>query len=374
MAATQQKSTPAEPKKTSSRYIVSEEIFNALPEHIAVLDANGLIVLVNNSWISFHEEYLQTGLHTTEVVGKHYLDFYKSICDASDKNGLNITQGIQSVLKKEIISCKTEYRISITPARWFLFTVKTLNESDRVIIVESDISESKEAEQMRDEFVSIASHELKTPITTLKGIAHILQLSYSKKLKGEFNKLVSTMDQQLNKLNKIIGDLVVINTPKNRSVKLYVDKFDFKILVKESVQAVKNISQMHFIEIKNNDSVHIMGDRFRLEQVMTNMLTNAVKYSPQANRIIVSSVIESNNVVFSVQDFGNGIEKEKISQIFDRYYRIKKGEMTSGLGLGMYIAAEIIKAHHGKIWLESEHGKGSIFYFSLPLFNVIENI
>ncbi len=352
----------------------AEEAFHALPGHVAILSNTGLVKFVNNPWLQFHREYQQSELEIGDVLGKHFLDYYKQIGDASDKNGLDIIQGIQSVLGREILSCKTEYRISITPPRWFMFSVIYLEETGSVLIVETDISEAREADQWRDEFISIASHELKTPITSLKGIVHILQLSYSKQMKGEFTKLVNTMDHQLIKLNKIIGDLVVVNLPRHKSVKLFVEKFEFKKLVKETVQAVRGISQMHFFEITKNDSVQISGDRFRLEQVITNLLTNAVKYSPQSNRIIVSSAADQNQLVFSVQDFGSGIEKDKLDHVFERYYRIKKGEHASGLGLGLYIAAEIIKAHNGKIWIESDNGNGSTFKFSLPIVNVLENI
>lgn len=353
---------------------VVAEALDAIPDHIAILDEDGKIMSVNHSWLSFHEQYLQPGLSISDVIGEHYLNFYRPISVASDKNGIDLIQGIEAVLKNEILSCKTEYRISVTPSRWFLFTVKSLGDSNSVIVIESNITETKESDQMREEFVSVASHELKTPITSLKGLVHILQLSYAKQFRGEFPKLVATMEHQLNKLHKIIGDLMVINTPKNAAVKLYVEQFNFRQLLKETVQAVKSTSQMHFFEIKENPNVNISGDKFKLEQVITNLLTNAIKYSPQSNKIIVSSVVDENQLVLSVKDFGKGIEKDKIEHVFQRYYRVKQNGNASGLGLGLYIASEIIKAHHGKIWVESEYGNGSTFYFSLPLFNVLENL
>jgi signal transduction histidine kinase len=165
----------------------------------------------------------------------------------------------------------------------------------------------------------------------------------------------------------MIGDLVVVNTMPGKRIRLSVERFDFKNLVSETVENVKNISQLHFLSIKENESVFINGDRFRLEQVITNLLTNAVKYSPQSNQVIVNSIVKDNQVLFSVQDFGIGIDKENATKVFERFYRVKTNSTFGGFGLGLYISAEIIKAHKGKIWVESEGGNGSVFYFSLPL-------
>ena len=175
------------------------------------------------------------------------------------------------------------------------------------------------------------------------------------------------MDSQLDKLTRIIGDLLDIYTVPGQEMTLDTVPFDFTKLVVETVDNVRNMSPLHFISIKENEPVIYIGDRFRIEQVITNLLTNAVKYSPQSNQVLISSVRKNNTIVFSVQDFGIGISQEDLASVFQRFYRVDNGAEFNGLGLGLHISSEIIKAHRGKFWAESRVGQGSIFYFSLPL-------
>lgn len=136
--------------------------------------------------------------------------------------------------------------------------------------------------------------------------------------------------------------------------------------MKETVENVANISPLHFLIIKENERFLYNGDRLRLEQVITNLLTNAVKYSPQSNRVNINSIVRNNDILFSVQDFGVGLTKENSKKIFERFYRVNNDYMFTGSGLGLYISSEIIKAHDGNMWVESEMDKGATFYFSLP--------
>jgi len=138
-------------------------------------------------------------------------------------------------------------------------------------------------------------------------------------------------------------------------------------LVQETVENVRTLSQLHFITIKQNDKVTYKGDRLRLEQVITKLLTNAVQYSPQSNQVILSSSRDKDRILLAVQDFGIGVDEENFSKVFDRFYRVNNGLRFGGLGLGLYISSEIVKAHKGELWVESRHGQGSVFYFSLHL-------
>ncbi|MEO6221433.1 MAG: PAS domain-containing sensor histidine kinase [Ginsengibacter sp.] len=347
---------------------LKDAILNSLPAQIAVLNFDGVIQTVNESWREFEKENSSPGSRQSIFIGMNYLDVCRKSNGPYSEEASNALNGISSVLNGSILSFNMEYPChSPTSQRWFLMRVHALPGSLGAVISHTDITERKAIDQMKDEFISIASHELKTPITSLKGIVHILQLSFGTKMKGEGAKLLKTMDIQLNKLTKIIGDLLVINTTQGQNVLLSKEKFDFKNVVHETVQNVKNLSQLHFLSLKENESVHLTADRFRLEQVITNLLTNAVKYSPHSNQVLISSAIKNNNILFSVQDFGIGIEKANVSRIFERFYRVTTGKTFGGFGLGLYISSEIIKAHKGKLWVESEAGKGSTFYFSLPL-------
>ena len=347
---------------------LKDAILNSLSAQIAVIDAEGFIQTVNESWINFAKENSIAAGYPEDFAGVNYLEICANASGLFSDEAPKALKGIRAVMKGTTDSFFLEYPChSPTEARWFFMKVTPLPDLEGVVISHTDITERKAIEQIKDDFVSVASHELKTPITSLKGIVHILQLSFGTKMKGEVGKLLSTMDIQLNKLTKIIGDLLVVNAMPGKKLSLSTERFNFKSLVKETVQNVKNISPLHFLSIKENESVYYKGDRFRLEQVITNLLTNAVKYSPQSNQVVINSIVQDERILFSVQDFGIGIAKENVDRIFDKFYRAKTDFALGGIGLGLFISSEIVKAHAGSVWVESELGRGSTFYFSLPL-------
>ncbi len=232
----------------------------------------------------------------------------------------------------------------------------------------TDIELHKANEQKKDEFISMASHELKTPVTSIKGYSYILQSWFENEGNSKAAELVKKMDVQVNKLTKLIGDFLNVSRVEGQHFQL--DKADFKFndLVDECVSGIQITAPTHKLIIEKNADIIYHGDRLRLEQVFSNFLNNAIKYSPDADKIIISSEIKLDNIVVSITDFGIGIEKENLNKIFNRFYRVDNTSMKfQGLGLGLYISSEIIKAHKGSFWIESEFGKGSIFSFLLPL-------
>ncbi|MDQ6889068.1 MAG: PAS domain-containing sensor histidine kinase [Bacteroidota bacterium] len=354
------------PEKSSTSEQLKDAILNSLSSQIAVLNKAGVIQTVNESWKIFGKENSTPNDAKPDYIGMNYLEVCRRSEGQFSEEASEALTGIRSVLEGSISSFTLEYACHTpTTKRWYLMKVTALPDNFGAVVSHTDITERKAIEQMKDEFISIASHELKTPITSLKGIVHILQLSFAKKMKGDGAKLLSTMDSQLNKLTQIIKDLLEVNTiPGN--INLNIEEFDFSKLVQETMENVQNLSQLHFLSAKANESISFRGDRRRLEQVITNLLTNAVKYSPQSNQVIITSAFKDNSILLSIQDFGIGIEKENQDKIFDRFYRVKNNSGFGGLGLGLFISAKIIKAHNGDIWVESQPGRGSTFYISLP--------
>jgi PAS domain S-box-containing protein len=232
-----------------------------------------------------------------------------------------------------------------------------------------DITQRKNLENQKEEFMSIASHELKTPITSLKVFTEILERDFLRKGDKHTAKLLRKMDMQIDKLTKLISDLLDITRIGEGKLIFRKDRFDFNLLVMEIVEEVQRTTPKHKIVVELSPTRRITGDRDRYGQVMTNFLTNAIKYSPKADRIIVRAIIKEKNLIFSVQDFGIGIVGEKHSQVFERFFRIHNDvpKTFPGLGLGLHISSEIIKRQGGKIWLESKKGQGSTFFFSISL-------
>ncbi|HSW96344.1 MAG TPA: HAMP domain-containing sensor histidine kinase [Candidatus Saccharimonadales bacterium] len=219
----------------------------------------------------------------------------------------------------------------------------------------------------KDEFMSIATHELKTPVTSLKIFAQVLENRFAKAGDETSALHLAKMDAQLNKLTALIEDLLDATKINSGKLQFHEEFFDVNELVSEIVEEMQRTTEKHTLIKKLRISKIIYGDRTRVGQVLTNLISNAIKYSPKSDKIIIMTKIEKGSVTISVQDFGIGIAKEDQPKIFKRFQRVGNQNTFGGLGLGLFIAATIMQRHGGKIWVESEEGKGSTFSFSLPL-------
>ncbi len=229
--------------------------------------------------------------------------------------------------------------------------------------------ETLELMNRKDDFLSIASHELKTPVTSLKAYTQLLQMDAIEKADERRESMLAKMDSQIDKLTSLITDL--LDTSKMQNGKLIYNKTFFQLneLIKEIVDEIQVTHVSHKVIIEKNTPLQLQADKERISQVLSNLLSNAIKYCPDCKKIIVKLERKGETAVCSVQDFGKGILKAQQSKIFERFYRVTGNNLHTypGLGLGLFIAKEIIERHSGKIWFESEEEKGSTFYFSLPV-------
>ena len=177
------------------------------------------------------------------------------------------------------------------------------------------------------------------------------------------------MNKQVDRLTTLITNLLDFTRIQGEKLKLREENYNINELVSEVVEEMQRTTKIHKIVTKLDRSVQMWGDRYRTGQVLTNLLSNAIKYSPHAKKIIVSTKLEKNSIRVCVQDFGLGIKKELLDRVFERFFRISESKLNTfpGLGLGLYIADEIIKRQGGTINVESADGKGSTFCFTLPL-------
>jgi signal transduction histidine kinase len=181
--------------------------------------------------------------------------------------------------------------------------------------------------------------------------------------------MMKRMDIQINRLTSLIGDLLDVTKINSGKLQFNDQDFEFVDFVKHLLEDIQVTSVKHELIGKLPDVCYVYGDKDRIGQVITNLVTNAIKYSPNADKIIVQSAIKGNEITLCVQDFGIGIPKENIGKVFEQFYRVS-GDMQHtfpGLGLGLYISSEIIKREGGRIWVTSQEGKGSIFCFALPV-------
>jgi PAS domain S-box-containing protein len=238
-----------------------------------------------------------------------------------------------------------------------------------------DIHEMKMHEQLRDNFIKMASHELNTPVTSIKGYIQLLLTMYKDhtETKQPFSLQsiqisLSTIDKQIVKLDRLMSELLDLSKIDSGKLELHQQNFDLQNLVSETVEDVQQTTQ-HKIVIKNDIDCKVFGDKDRIGQVIYNLLANAIKYTPKINSIEVDIYQPAEDLVsVSVSDHGIGIDKRHHRKIFERFYRVEgKSEQTyPGFGIGLFIASEIIHRHNGKISVKSEKGEGSIFTFTLP--------
>jgi signal transduction histidine kinase len=181
--------------------------------------------------------------------------------------------------------------------------------------------------------------------------------------------MLGRMDAQVNKLTLLINDLLDATKIDGGKLQFHEESFSFNELTDEIIEEVQRTTERHQIVHENKTNCILFGDKERVGQVLTNFLTNAIKYSPGADKIIVRTTCHDDNLICCVQDFGIGIPKDKLEKVFERFFRLSGDKLHTfpGTGLGLYISAEIIKRQGGRIWAESEPGKGSSFYFSLPM-------
>lgn len=228
--------------------------------------------------------------------------------------------------------------------------------------------EVKSLNARKDEFIAFTSHELKTPLTTLMGYIQILG-----QMPSMTEQLIPKMEKQANRLSAIISDLLDISRIQADRLQLDLSKVSLWSLVKESVEAAWQLSSFHEIEFElPAEDLFLKIDNGKINQVLVNILSNAIKYSPGNKKIILRADRIGDEVKISVQDHGIGISKQDIGRIFDQFYRVRKHEANvEGLGLGLYLCKEFVEAHHGKISAESSEGKGTTVQIVLPI-NLIE--
>lgn len=232
-----------------------------------------------------------------------------------------------------------------------------------------DITVQKQNDLRRSKFIGMVSHELKTPLTALKAYIQMLN-NWAKKQKDNFTvSALSKVEKQVRKMVNMINSL--LNFSGAESGEIHLNKQDFPLdeLINEVIEESLLISLSQNIILVPCESIKINADRDKIEQVLVNLLSNATKYSDKTTPIEIDCARIEDNVVVSIRDEGLGIAKEDIEKLFLLHYRVerKETEKISGFGIGLYLCSEIIQRHNGRIWVESDLGKGSTFKFTLPL-------
>ena len=234
--------------------------------------------------------------------------------------------------------------------------------------VARDVTELTEVDRLKEEFISVAAHELKTPVAIMKAYAQAL-LRTAADIPAPRRKMLEAINRGSDRIDRIVGDLLDISRLLAGRLELSIESIDLPQMVEDVVDRLALTTTKHRIRVVSTEAVVVRGDRDRLEQVVINMVDNAIKYSPRGGDIDVAVGVRDHEAVVSVRDQGVGIPRDKQKHIFERFYRAHTGTPYDygGMGVGLFISREIISRHGGRMWFESQEGVGSTFYFSLPL-------
>ena len=284
-----------------------------------------------------------------------------------DKNNLLMAQAANQI-------GKGNFDVTITPRSdedVLSISIKKMKRDLREFNAQKDKiqKETEELVYKRDEFFSIASHELKTPVTSLKAYTQLLLMDAKVSNDEQNMKMLSKMDYQIVKLTSLINDLLDTSKLQSGTLTYHQESFQLKKLIPEAIEKIKPTAPDQEFIFKCNTDAYVNADRERIGQVIINFLSNAIKYGDGSKKINIELNEKDNKIICSVEDFGKGIIPEEQDKVFGRFYRISGKNMNTfpGLGLGLFISKEIIENQDGKIGVTSEKDKGSVFYFELPI-------
>jgi len=341
-----------------------QTILKGMMEGVLVVDGRGRILMVNDAL-------------------RHLLSLSS---DVSDKMPLEIIRNaaLEGAIRKAIqdgenialeldLSKPVEKTIEVNVVS--ILPSKRKMDEDRegirgAIAVFHDITRLKQLEKIRQDFVANVSHELRTPLTTIKGYAETLLEGALKE--DQAFQFVQVIKRHTDRLTKIVEDLLMLSRIETKEFQLKMEAIPLRDFIDDVVEFVKEPAERKKISLSRNEipsSLAVQADRSYLEQILINLLENSIKYTPEGGKVIISAVEkDSKDIQFSIEDNGIGIPKEDLSRIFERFYRVDKGRSKElgGTGLGLSIVKHLVQAHGGRVWVESQPGKGSTFYFTLP--------
>jgi PAS domain S-box-containing protein len=365
-------------KKIEERNQFIEQLINSALDVILVVDRDKRLITANKKALIHFKEFYED-----DVIGKTILElnpgfkgspFYNDLLLSLESGEVIVRDKVKSVVSDSY------YEHNFIPL------TNEPGEVYAVMVISHDITESirqmeelrklYESDEQKNNFIAMASHELKTPITSIKGYVQLLLNALEKEKDNEkplppllVRSSLLSVDKQIKRLTRLISELLDISKIETGTLELKKEKFSLNQLAIETVEDILYTNTKHKIDLYHDCHGQVYGDKDRIGQVMINLLTNAIKYSPESDNIEVTIHKRPNAIGFSVKDYGIGIDKGEQKRIFERFYRAKgKAEQTyPGFGIGLFIANEFIQKHGGQVWVESEKGKGSIFTFTLPM-------
>ncbi|WP_295799853.1 PAS domain S-box protein [Mucilaginibacter sp.] len=332
--------------------LVPAKISNALP--------NGEVTFFNKQWLDY------TGMGFEDLRNFGYYAMMHP-----DEVPVFQEQLAEAAAKGRPLESEIRFKDTNGNYRWHLnIASPILNEKGEITMwvgSTTDIQRMKEEDQRKSDFIGMVSHELKTPLTSLNAYLQVMQAKYKNSTDVATQNSLGQSLKQVKKMTAMINGFLNVSRLESGQIPINKTAFELRDLFAEIEAETAPMNTSHAIIFNCTALARINGDFEKIGQVLNNFISNAVKYSKPGTEIRVSCLTDEKQVTVAVSDQGSGIKQADLPHVFDRYFRSETQGHISGFGIGLYLCAEIIKRHHGKIWVESEVGTGSVFYFSLPL-------
>jgi PAS domain S-box-containing protein len=347
-----------ERKKLETQLKESEKLYkdlvNNASDGILLLDLSAVIVDANRAICSM------LGYSRAELIGEKI----QKISDAKDSSKTTFLIRELRAGKSVLTECKFIHK---NGTKIYVELNSKIIHENKIEAIVRNVTQKKILDKQKDSFLGIVAHELKTPITTIKASAQLMNMKLKKTNTKELFGLTKMIDEQSSRLTGLVNDLLNIEKIESGKFPILKKEHDINKTINKIIVSFQNTFRFN-ISTDGKLPKRIIYDENRISQVIINLLTNAIKYSPTSDKIIIHLQQEKRCARIGIQDFGFGINKADRQKIFQLFYRTKDKEESKipGFGLGLYIANEIIKKHKGKIWVRSSKGKGSTFYFTLP--------
>ncbi|MEP6594807.1 MAG: ATP-binding protein [Ginsengibacter sp.] len=335
-------------------------ILKSIEEAVIVLDNNLQIIQSNNAF---------DRIFRNDIPGAQPLDFAE-IIKPFDINS-TLFNSVQNVIKNGESFLNVQIAIDFISGDKRIFDVSCIplqtSEDNNIVLVMHDITVHKLVERQREDIIGFVAHELRNPLANVVLCNEIMSNAIDDNNLFGVKTILERSKNNVMRLNKMIAELYDAASMNSGNLKLEISEFSFEQMLKEAIETIEVLQPSYNIIVQGNANLQVRADRHRLIQVITNYLSNGIKYSNGKTNVMLTVVHDADTLTVSVKDEGLGISKEQLPYIFQRFFRAEKTRNLEGIGLGLYLCQQIIQAHNGKVWAESQEGKGSSFYFSIPL-------
>ena len=338
----------------------NESILGSIEDVVIVLDERMNVIKANNAFINLfkYSKPEISSLNFGDLIKPYDQDNYlHKIIQHTIKTRTSFSN--KQIEIDTPVGEKRIFDVSCTPIR--------TSDYNNVLLIVHDITMTKQIEKEREDIMGFVAHELRNPLSNVILCNEVMTEAIKDQKMDVLSDMLQRNKNNVSRLQKMIAELYEATLINSGYLHLEVSTFNFGDMIKEAIDTVEVLQPDYNIMVTGDKNIKIKGDRYRLIQVITNYLSNGIKYSNGKTEVILKIEHDENTLTVSVKDEGLGISKEQLPYIFERFFRVEKTRNIEGIGLGLYLCRQIVSAHKGHVWAESEEGKGSTFYFSIPL-------